>query len=335
MSLPKLPPGRPTSLAQTRYDAEVRAFAKRILEINSQLEFRVSSRGWAYILENAGVINKGDFDTAQRLINTCRKNGLLPLDICADDSRRSSDGIERLDGDIEQEIATWRRLLRRAPDFYTPLSFWENQEFYIEIAVEKIDLKNLFAPVCAEFRIPITNIAGWSDLNCRAAMLGRFAWHARANRQPVLLYCGDHDPGGQAISGFLRANLEELTPAVGWSADADLIIERFGLDADFINELGLTWIDNLETGSGKRLDDPRHKDHRKKYVQNYLKQFGARKVEANALVVRPAEGRALCCRAIAKYISQDAPQHYRKRLETHRAALREALGARFGDGAAQ
>ena len=45
----------------------------------------------------------------------------------------------------------------------------------------------------------------------------RFADHERAGRQCVLLYCGDHDPGGLNISDFLRGNLADLECAVGWS----------------------------------------------------------------------------------------------------------------------
>jgi len=42
---------------------------------------------------------------------------------------------------------------------------------------------------------------------------------------------------------------------------------RFGLNKDFIERNRLTWIDNLETSSGKRLDDNKHNDHNKPYVQ--------------------------------------------------------------------
>ena len=96
-------------------------------------------------------------------------------------------------------------------------------------------------------------------------MMERFAeWESHGTRC-VLLYCGDHDPGGLHISEFLHANFAELERAVGWDP-ADLVIDRFGLDFDFIEAHGLTWIDNLETGSGGRLDDRRHPDHRKPYV---------------------------------------------------------------------
>ena len=49
---------------------------------------------------------------------------------------------------------------------------------------------------------------------------------------------------------------------------------RFGLNADFIDRHGLTWIDNLETSSGQQLDDPDHDDHDKEYVQDYIARFG-------------------------------------------------------------
>ena len=54
--------------------------------------------------------------------------------------------------------------------------------FMSRCAVEKLDLRNLFEVVCAEFYVPITNFKGWSDLNSRAAMMKRFAQHEAAGR---------------------------------------------------------------------------------------------------------------------------------------------------------
>jgi hypothetical protein len=328
--LPVRTKGRPTTVSNARYEAKLATCAATIKEIRSRLEFAPSSRGWCYVLEGEGLITKGEFDTAQRVINDLRKGGLLPLDICSEDQRRAADGVERLDDDIPDEIDAWIKALTEAPDSYAPISFWDDQEYYIELAVEKVDLKHLFAPICQEFRIPVQNIAGWADLHSRAAMMRRFDEHEAEGRQPVMIYCGDHDPGGLNISKFLRSNLEELSDAVGWHPD-NLIIDRFGLDYDFIEQLGLTWIDNLETGSGDRLDDPRHRDHKKDYVQNYLKRFGARKVEANALIVRPTEGRELCRQAILKYLPEDAPAEYEERLIPYRAEIKEAISKRLGD----
>jgi hypothetical protein len=181
--------------------------------------------------------------------------------------------------------------------------------------------------------VPLANSGGWADINGRAAMMRRFAeWEAKGKRC-VLLYCGDHDPGGLNISGFLRSNLADLSGAVGWSP-YDVIIDRFGLNFDFIEAHGLTWIDNLETGAGGRLDDPRHPDHGKAYVQDYLRRFGARKVEANALVARPQAGRELCLRAILNYVAEDAPDRYLERLKPLRdevnAKVLDLLAEEFG-----
>jgi hypothetical protein len=314
VTLPKRSRGRQTATAQALYGQEIRAFCAAILEINSRLDFKVSSRGWCYLLEEHGLA-KGDFDTAQKLINDCRKSGDLPLDICAEDGKREFDHLERLDATTPgREARVIVDMVRWLPSRYTPLSFWDDRDHYLQMLVEKIDLRSLFSGICARHRVPLANSGGWADINGRAAMMRRFAkWEAKGKRC-VLLYCGDHDPGGLSISGFLRSNLTDLSAAVGWSPD-NLIIDRFGLNFDFIEAHGLTWIDNLETGAGGRLDDPTHPDHGKAYVQDYLRRFGARKVEANALVARPQAGRELCRQAILNYVAEDAPDRYLERLK--------------------
>ena len=111
--------------------------------------------------------------------------------------------------------------------------------------------------------------------------------------------------------------MEDLAGAVGWSPE-DLVIDRFGLNYDFIKEQGLTWIDNLETSSGGRLDDPRHKHHRNPYVRTYIEKFGVRKCESNAVVTRINAGRELCLQTILKYLDDDDPEIYEAEVEEWR-----------------
>jgi hypothetical protein len=100
------------------------------------------------------------------------------------------------------------------------------------------------------------------------------------------------------------------------------------LNIDFIEENDLTWIDNLETSSGENLDDESHNDHNKAYVQDYLAEFGARKCEANALVVVPEVGRQLCRDAILQHIDIAAVERYEQRLAELREQLQTALRER-------
>ena len=83
-------------------------------------------------------------------------------------------------------------------------------------------------------------------------------------------------------------------------------IERFGLNADFIKVNRLSWTNNLITGGGKDLADPEHTLHWNRDVQDYMKRFGERKVEGDALMTRPQAGRELCEAAILSYVDEDA-----------------------------
>ena len=67
-------------------------------------------------------------------------------------------------------------------------------------------------------------------------------------------------------------------------------------------------------------------------MQDYLKRFGARKVEANALVVRPEAGRKLCRDAILNYVPAVAVERYELRLSRVREQARREFGRQLRRG---
>jgi hypothetical protein len=321
-----LPKGRPSEEARAKQAAEMERFAARLQEITSTVEFKMSTRGVCYVLENRGEISKGDFDKAQDLITHCRKTGLLPIDFVAEDEARLADHLEDIDPDdpVGYADTLGRRLHGYAN--YAPVSFWDNQPNYIQVIVEKGDLKSLFSSVCREYHVPLINSRGWPDLNQRAAIMRRFRDHERKGRRPILLCCNDHDPVGLQIPERYPHLFAELEQAIGWSP-ANLTIERFGLNDDFIRQHGLTWIDGLETSGGKDLGDTGHRHHFHDHVQSYIAKHGKRKVEANALVVRPEAGRQLCREAIEKHLDLSAIPAYERSLGEHRKLVKVALPA--------
>ena len=330
--LPSRPVGQPSATTEAKYQRELASFADLIKQIKSTLDFRISSRGWCYQLEDHGLL-KSDFDKAQDVINECRKCGLLPLSICADDKARVFNCIQSIDYSSPDYMVNniWDTVDWQI-NSYTPESFWKNQRYYLQMVVEKIDLLNLFMPICRKYNIPIANARGWSDLNMRADMMRRFRDHKDQGKQCVLLYCGDHDPAGLNISDSLRNNLNELSKAVDWIAD-DLIVDRFGLNYDFIEANGLPWIDNLISSSGRDLSKPKKKKDKntgefkdvalEKYIADYIAKYKVRKVEANSLVIRPKEGRSLCEQTVLKYVDTALIPEYQSRLELARVDLRE------------
>jgi hypothetical protein len=212
------------------------------------------------------------------------------------------------------------------------VSFWDYQGNYVEVLTEKIGLRNLFAPVCARYRVPLGNSKGSWSIWQRVKLLERFAERQAEGKDCVLLYCGDHDIHGLRISTHLRANLENVLPAFKATypdyEDFDLDgveIMRFGLDADFIEAQGLTWTEGLITGSGMDLGDPSHRKNGDHDVQSYIARFGERKVEADALVTRPDAGRDLCERAILEFIDLDGVAEFEAERAEKREEMRAAL----------
>jgi len=329
--IPKRGRGRPTAAAERAYQEQVEQFCDQVKEIRANLDFEVSARGWCYILEEHGA-TKADFPTIERLLVACRKSGDLPIDICAEDEARAAEHVENVTGETPEEFAQgWVEYVRNEVHHqYNPVSLWGANDYYCEMWVEKIDLKSLFSDICRRYTIPLINIRGRTCLNSRARTMDRFLERENEGKTCVLLYCGDHDPSGLDISGSIISDIESLSGATGYTPD-NLIVDRFGLNFDFIEAEGLSWSENLVTSSGEDLANERHPDHGKPYVQNYLRQFGARKVEANALVVRPEAGRRLCLDAVRRYVPDAMLANFEAlRVEAQigaRAEILQLLGA--------
>jgi len=309
----------PTSKGRQRL-IEMIHFAKRLVEIGKIVGFAISARGWCYQLESFGLVTKAQFDKVENLINECRERGFLAIDFTAEEEARKFSGVEKPETlSPVQYMKQFLEATLKCEDWYTP-DWWDGEQYYIQMVVEKIDLKTLFEPVCTEYHIPIATSKGWSSMLQRAEYARRFKEAEQKGLKCVLLYCGDHDPDGLRISEFLRSNLRDLAQ-IRWSDGMEgynpgkLIIDRFGLNYDFIEANNLSWIDNLITGSKKNLADPSHPNYWLPYVQDYLGRYGERKCEANALVVRPRQAAELCRQAIEKYVGAGALERFRKKRQ--------------------
>lgn len=305
-------------------------FSNLLQRLSGMIGFKVSSRGWCYIMEQEGYIDKSQFDKVANAINDCRRQGLLPVDFVAEESARSFHGVEQKSDRSILETLQWMLSdVLSGHRYYTP-DWWDGEDYYIQCVVEKIDLVTLFEPVCYKYHIPIANSKGWSSILQRAEYARRFKEAEDKGLKCVLLYCGDHDPDGLRISDTLRANLEQVADVSWGDGEAgydpsNLIIDRIGLNYDFIVKNKFTWIDNLITGSGKNLASPAHSNYKLPYVQQYLKKIGAKKCEANVIVTKPTEAEILIREAIEKYIGVDALARFEEKTETVRAEYQKLL----------
>lgn len=320
-------------------DERLEEFAEKIQQLSRQIGFKVSARGWAYQLETERLINKDEFDKVESWINKCRKRGILPIDFTAEEEGRKFSCVEKptIHNPIEF-MGVYVKAALEAHRYYTP-DWWIGERYYIQMLVEKVDVKTLFEPVCEKYHIPIATAKGWSSMLQRAEYARRFKEAEDKGLTCVLLYCGDHDPDGLRISDCIRKNLADLKD-VRWDDDeegydpANLEINRFGLNADFINKHNLTWIDNLITGSGgvlAKVVDGKivaglikskktgklipHKNFTMPYLQDYIRKFGVKKCEANAIVPMPKVAREFVEETIISYVGDDALERFEKKRE--------------------
>lgn len=290
-----------------------------IAKIRLDLRFSPTLRGWAYVLEGFGVCTKGEFDEVQSRITRARKMGLLPLDITAEDETRSTSGGSYISSPLADLV---QDALSSIKYYYSTSAIEQFSGVHLELFVEKLDLVGMLQDVTRTYKIPVTCSRGWCDLHSRAALLKRCA---RYDMPTVVLMFGDHDPGGLSITDSFKANLHDSFIASGLEEMPDIRLERVGLNASDIEELGLVWIEGLETSSGKDLSSPSHPDFKSKPVQEYLSLYGARKCEANALLRNPKAAEDILIRAVKKYVSDKNLIAYQDQQLSDRKEAAEAI----------
>lgn len=327
--LPRPGSGRWSEAKRLKFHADVREVVAWMRQYVARLGFAPVARSWLYALESEGIITKGDFTWASKWLADRRKEGLIPFELVGADTTRALTG-----SDIYDEEETPReyinRQLRKSLEqakHYWPSSYWKHQTYYPIIWTEKRDLIKLFEP---ELPNAVRRFAskGQADVNSRVALLEECQWAEENDLEPVILYCGDHDPMGVKMSDAIVDNLMPLAKVLDWEHGLELMvcagrIVRFGLNAEFIDNAGLLWIDGLETSSGGDLADPSHTCHSFPYVQDYLREFGTRKVEANALIANPTAARALIRDELWQWLSHAGDKQWE---EENRQASAEAAG---------
>jgi len=329
--LPRIGRGRVSDARRHDFQEQVAEVGAWMRAYVDRLGFAPVARSWLYALESEGIISKGDFPWAGKWLADQRKDGLIPLDLVGADTTRSLEGHDAYDAEATPREYINRQLRSALEDaaMYWPASYWKHQAWFPILWTEKRDLVKLFEP---ELPQALRRFAskGQADVNSRAALISECQWAEENGLSPVILYCGDHDPMGLQISNAIVENLRPLARVMDWEWNLDDMaaggrIVRFGLNADFIENAGLLWIDGLETSSGDDLADPRHKQHAFPYVQTYLQQHGARKVEANALIARPAAARALMRDTIWQWLNYDG--HRQWQAENEKASKEAAAHA--------
>jgi len=322
--------------AKEEYIASLRVFAETMKEIQGRIDFHISARGWCYAMEPFGL-KKSDFDDGEQFIKECRIHGFLkPGFILEEEGHKvvqQPDESESAEDFVEGQYDMWQTAgdyFKSSWHLYDGISFWEAQDCYIQLLVEKVDLKSLFMGICNKYKIPIANLRGSGSIEQKAVMARNFQLAEEKGKKPILFACGDFDPPGQEIRKVLKGHFEKYSTFTGWDP-VNLIVDPIGLTYRFIQENNLTWVDNLKSGSKRDLDDPKGKVwiENRFNIREYVAKYGVRKCEANAVVIVPELGRKILQDAIDKWLEKDAHKSYLLALKIGQSRAKELVEERL------
>lgn len=316
---------------------QLQEFANDLKALQAGLSFHMSARGWCYIMEQYGL-KKGDFvGCGESWIRECRVLGYLQPEFILDDQGHEvTEEEEREASDKEGFIEVAYSGFQNAPDpretfedswwDYYCTTFWEDKDYYIQLLVEKVDLKSLFAGICRRHKIPLGNLKGWGSMEQKAVIAKNFQLAEGEGKKPILLVCADFDPAGLCISELLKGDFEEFSIFTGWDPK-NLFVDRIGLGYNFIQENHLTWIENLESSKGKDMTSSTHPVwiNNTYNIHEYVAKYGKRKCEANAIVIVPELGQKMLQNTIDKYLGEGAIDKFHEAIDTGQEEMKEAL----------
>jgi hypothetical protein len=159
---------------------------------------------------------------------------------------------------------------------------WQDQDYHIEVMVEKQALEGVLIPVCQELDIRFTANKGYSSSSIMYA-IGKRLLEKHMGHSVLILYLGDHDPSGIDMTRDVEERLEMFA----------------GNNAVEVDRLALNW-DQIE--QWQPPENPA-KETDARFAQ-YQARYGESSWELDA--IEPRELADLVRNAVFERLDQDA-----------------------------
>jgi len=161
--------------------------------------YSLTLRQCYYQLVARGIIpnNERSYKNTGNLINDARLAGLIDWYSIEDRTRNL------------HKLAHWdspKSIIESASEQYRK-DIWENQEYYVEVWVEKEALANVVGRVANELDVPYFCCRGYVSQSEMWSAAQRFKRKQEAGKDVVLIHLGDHDPSGIDMSRDIEERL--------------------------------------------------------------------------------------------------------------------------------
>ena len=136
-----------------------------------------------------------------------RKEGIVAWTSIADDTRRSLGG-DNMFWDPEEFAKDYVDYILEAHEKYT-LPRWTDQDYYVEIWLEKFALARTFESWVGDMKIVLVPSRGYSSWTFLYKAQKRIRQKVSEGKEVVVLYFGDFDPSGVDIERFIEERKAE------------------------------------------------------------------------------------------------------------------------------
>lgn len=245
-----------------------------------------------------------------------RQDGIVQWNWLADEAREVEEGESNYiwepkdyaDATIRQLLNEMKKVLSGSSYFHFPK--WMNQEYYIEVWIEKSALRATFKEYLKEYKLIPVPSRGYSSWTFLKEANDRIQENA-GDKTPLILYFGDFDPSGVDIERFLR---ESMNGYFG----IDMEVIRIGVTQDQIEEYNLP-----TTPEDAEEIEKLHKDSR---FNNW--EHGNYRVELDALLAFvPDEFERIVKESVQEYFDEETYEEVQEKEKEGKELISKKLKA--------
>jgi len=162
--------------------------------------YRMTLRQLFYQLVSHDILpnDQKKYKKLSTIIKDARMAGLIDWDVIEDRIRIPTmpSEFENISHLVQAAVSSYRR------------DRWENQEYYVEVWVEKDALSGVLEPVTRKYHVHLLVNRGYSSTSALHESVLRIK--QQRDKECVILYLGDHDPSGKNMITDIKNRLEQF-----------------------------------------------------------------------------------------------------------------------------
>jgi len=277
------------------------AVINAVLDDYAQQGYDLSLRQLYYQLVSRNIVpnTEASYKNIGKLVSDARLAGWLDWDMIKDRGREVVENPHWNDpADFMRDVAPQYRF-----------DMWADQEYYVEVMVEKQALEGVLLPVCRALDVPFTANKGYSSSSAMYDASKRFISRRRQGKLLRVVYLGDHDPSGIDMTRDIEERLSIFCDGDdGLNLPPSVQVVRVALNMDQVRQLN-------PPENPAKITDTRAK--------SYIAKYGRSSWELDA--IEPKQLAALVEAGVHQFMDRRLfEKNLRKRDADRRALLRFA-----------